>query len=106
MCDPGARVARKYCGVGRRACAPWDCVLLLFWDMVGLTFVRVAATGVEAGAAGAAGCEGSALAATGRFGEVFSKLRAGTVALCGGGEDAPRPLPLCGAGWLFLGTRC
>jgi hypothetical protein len=47
----------------------------------------------------------SAFAATGRFGEVFSKLRAETVALGGGADGAPGPAPFCGAGRLFLGTR-
>src|SRR4051812_28229294 len=49
-------------------------VLVLFWDMVGLTFVRVG--GGSTPPAGGAACE-SAFAATGRFGEVFSKFRAG-----------------------------
>ena len=51
---------------------------MLFWDMVGLTFVRG-----DAPCAGTGDCGDSAFAATGRFGEVFSKLRAGYVALVG-----------------------
>ena len=47
----------------------------------------------------------SAFAATGRFGEVFSKLRAGYVALGGGVEGARWPAPFCGLERLFLGTR-
>src|ERR1041384_4761891 len=57
----------------RRACAPWDCVVLLFWDMVGLTFVRGEATAVAGAGVGDSG--DSAFAGAGRFGEVFSKLR-------------------------------
>jgi hypothetical protein len=52
---------------------------------------------------------GSALATSGRFGEVFSKLRAVTVVpaagLEAGAERAPWLAPFCGAGRLFFGTR-
>ncbi len=76
----------------RRAC---DCVFVLFWDIVGLTFVRGGGGGAPP--AGSAAFD-RAFAATGRFSEVFSKLRAGYVALGGGADGAPPLAPFCGAG--------
>src|SRR5689334_16718333 len=58
-------------------------VLVLFCDMVGLTFVgRDGVTGIGSGAA-------APRDETERFGDVFSKLRAGCVALGGGADGAP-----------------
>ena len=90
---------------------------MLFWDMVGLTFVRggALAGGVEAGASASPACcvvGDSAFAATGRFGEVFSNLRAGYWVLTGGAEPARGLVPAGVAdaapertGRCFLGTR-
>jgi hypothetical protein len=85
--------------------------------MVGLTFVRggLGEFGIGIGAGSPAGAvvpltRDWAFATSGRFGEVFSKLRAGYVALAGGGGGAlagarsETPLALVVA--FFLGTRC
>src|SRR5258707_14720352 len=69
--------------------------------MVGLTLVRGGGEGCSPRSA----TGDSAFAATGRFGEVFSKLRAGYVALGGGAEGTRRLAPFCGFDSLFLGTR-
>ena len=78
--------------------------MVLFWDIVGLTLfcVRVGAgdgreTEGSTPRSGAVALD-SAFATAGRFGEVFSKLRAGTVVLGGGPLSAPRLAPVEGAG--------
>lgn len=83
---------------------------------MGLTFVRGGLGELVIG--GGAGSPGvaevpltrdSALATSGRFGEVFSNFRAGYVALAGGGEgglvEARLETPLALVVSFFLGTR-